>query len=1205
VAAPGLNIRVFDLTVYAPKVSTAIFGCVGPSTKGPVNELTTFTDEGNFVNFHGRPVDRQYGQRGALRYFRGGSQMHYIRVAGPNLATAFVILNDANGNPILTISAESAGTWANGGDLQVAVTFNGTSSYNILVYFLGQLVESHVAQDNGIIVNTLLNQSSRIRAALAFGAGATFPATTVDQTTGEIIRQSMTSGNDGAFAQSNSVTSSSSGIAGKRFYGKMDAAGANRVFRNLQTIGAALAGLDTVRGTVGMAVTPGTFTIRTEVSAGTYVELSDDEDFTYLIGGAGLGYLTDATGNALGFIDYRTGSWGVDISAVATSPVFFNTGSIDAIWVRAVSESVGGTSTGVGNYTGSLSQGPVGVGFYNANKVAFTVPISMQAGIHTAGGAGAASSLADVQTLPGWLIPGTVVLSVTHATLAVPPAIWDDGFGRFRTGPNGTGLPVPGGTIDYRTGAFAVTTWDPVGAVALPAGAAIGARCDIILLDMGGGAVPGQAASFINNEIAQNSDAGGDALAADSDLGAQRINGPIQRATVKLTISDVGGIPEVYYDDGIGGWLDRPRGDPRAVAAIAGAIDYVTGAWSITASGAIAAAATIVFDYATNVLDLARRQLRGTGPMFRADTTPNAAGMNLDEPTTANGFNTSNWLDHRTGAFAFDLDLITTGDRTFNVIDNGTMTAVYIPADLLGFGDGAEVTFAGTLAPAPFRREANRLQGFQGAQASTGGAGDPQVTFATLGVDPSVDSWDQNVVASTDADNDLDFRDGTASIKWTGAPLADEAVFVVAEEVVLHFESRYPGDIGNERPTLTDGLYITVSEDPTLADTLRAQVFFNGAAVESFGQAADVAELVLKINDSVNGSDFIRAASTPTSATILADVLDTNPQSSGMSGAFTNADVVGTKVGQTTTGLQMFRNEDVVPLNWVMIPGQWHRQVVDGIRLLCERPGRRCLGIIPAPDADDPFDHRDFFNGNWQATSFGGAAVPSALVPFPPLVEINSNQMATIVPWVQYFDQYTNKEVFEPADGDMAELISKTPEPWFPIAGFRRGQVRATSIRYSVSKEDRELLQGTVGTRQEIVNPIIRKEGRGLVLFGQQTAARTPSSLDRINVRWTVNVIMNILDAVSQEFIFEINDAILWREIEATLNDTLKPIIARRGLQDAYVVIDATTTTPTDQDQLTVNAKLFIKPQRAAEFINYDLILTPSGADFADVIAAG
>ena len=213
--------------------------------------------------------------------------------------------------------------------------------------------------------------------------------------------------------------------------------------------------------------------------------------------------------------------------------------------------------------------------------------------------------------------------------------------------------------------------------------------------------------------------------------------------------------------------------------------------------------------------------------------------------------------------------------------------------------------------------------------------------------------------------------------------------------------------------------------------------------------------------------------------------------------------------------------------------------------------------------------------------------------------------MATIVPWVQYFDQYTNKEVFEPADGDMAELISKTPEPWFPIAGFRRGQVRATSIRYSVSKEDRELLQGTVGTRQEIVNPIIRKEGRGLVLFGQQTAARTPSSLDRINVRWTVNVIMNILDAVSQEFIFEINDAILWREIEATLNDTLKPIIARRGLQDAYVVIDATTTTPTDQDQLTVNAKLFIKPQRAAEFINYDLILTPSGADFADVIAAG
>ena len=810
--------------------------------------------------------------------------------------------------------------------------------------------------------------------------------------------------------------------------------------------------------------------------------------------------------------------------------------------------------------------------------------------------------------MAGWIAPGSVVLTPTHPSDTVPPAIYDDGFGRFRTGPNGTGIPVPGGTIDYRTGEWAVTTWDPVGGVTFPAVTAgnISARYDILVFDMGGGAVAGQAGSFVNDELIQPSDAGGDAAAADTDPGAQRLsNIPIQPGSVKLTISDVAGSPETYYDDGQGGWLDRPRGDPRAAAAAGGAIDYDTGAWSITASAAITAAATIVVDYVTAPLRVARRALRGTGPLFRANTTASASGLDLSDPAAADSFNGPNWLDHVTGAFAIGLSLITTGDRTFNVQDNGTISAVYVPADLLGFGDGSATTFAGTLAPAPFRREDNRLVGFQGAQASTAGAGDPQVTFATVGADPSGDFWSQNVVVSTDPDNTLDYRDGSTSLQWTSAPLRDEAVFVVAEEAVLHFTARYPGDLGNERTTLTDGFHVEVSEDPTLAGSLRARVMFGTSVEESFGQAADLDELVDKINDSLNGSDLIRAELTTSSSLLAADVLDANPQLSGLAGAFTVADIIGTKVGVTTTGLQMFRNDETVPLNWVSVPGQWHRQVIEAIQTLCERPNRRCMGIIPAPDLPDPFEHRDFFNGEFGAATPGGAAVPSVLVPFPPLVEINSSQLATIVPWVQYFDQYTNAEVFEPADGEMAELISTTPQPWFPIAGLRRGRVRASALRYSASREDRDLLQGLVGSRQEIVNPIIRKEGRGLVLMGQQTAARTPSALDRINVRWTVNVLMNILDLVSQEFVFEINDAILWREIQSTLNDTLKPIIARRGLQDAFVVVDQTTTTPNDVDQLKVNAKLFIKPQRAAEFINYDLILTPSGADFADVLAAG
>jgi len=1199
--APGINIRVFDQAVYAPQISTAIMGCVGPATKGPVNEMNWFPDEGNFVNYYGRPKDRMYAQRAAIRYFLGGSQLGFVRVAGDNLASAEAELLQDNGLAHSKLVASSPGTWAND-DLKYSILHNGTESYNILVYFQDQLVESHLAQDNGIVVTTLRNNSTRITIELASGIGAAFPAETLDPITGEVLRVGFSGGDDGAFAKTDSASSSTSGATGRRFYGKMDSNAANRVWENLLTIDGTLSGLAEVRGSVGMAVVPGTFTIRCETGAATYTELSDSGDLSYGPGGAGVGILEPSAGAHVGFIDYRTGNWGVLLSAAT----LFGGGSIDAIWVRGAQESVGTTAAGQGAYAGNLSQVSLAPGFFNANKVVITVPMEHVIGKVPTAVAGAASANPDLTTLGGWIVPGTVVLTPTHPTDPVPPPVYDDGFGGWRTGPDGTGVPVTG-TIDYRTGQWAVTTWDPVGGVSFPAltGADLTAEYDIQVIDMGGGAVAGENGVASIDEVVQPSDAGGDANATDTDPGAQRLIGPISPGSAVLVISDVGGSPETYYDDGVGGWLDRPRGDPRAAAAAGGAIDYTTGAWSITASGAITAAATIKVTSTTTPWDKARRALRGTGPLFRADTTPDTAGMNLDAPAAANDYNGTCWLDHTIGAFAFELDLVESGDRQFDVADNLAIEAVYLPADILGWGDGIEVVFTGELSHAPYRRAEDGIVGFQGAQAANAGAGDPQVTFADLGASADADFWSQNVALSTDPENSLDFRDGGASIKWTSAPLPDEAVFVAASQVVLHLTARYPGDIGNERSTVAEGFRAEIDEDPSLAGTLRLRVLFDTGTEESFGQATDLDELIAKVNDELNGSDLVRAEATGYTGALTPAVLGGSSQVLAMGGAFTIADIVGTKVGQVTTGMQMFRNEDVVPLNWIMCPGQWHRQVIQGMQQLCERPGRRAMGIIPIPDATEPSDHDDFYNGNFNSASVGGIARPTVLVPYPPLSAIDTPYLASIMPWLENYDQYTAQNTWEPPDGEMARLLSLTPEAWFPIAGFRRGRVSATAVRYSVSREDRDFLQGLVGTTVHICNPIVRKEGRGLVLYGQQTAKRTPSATDRINVMWTVNVIMNLLDAASQEFPFEINDAILWREIATTLNDILKPLISQRGLTDAYIVVDASTTTPTDVDQLTVNAKLFIKPVRAAEFINYDLILTPTGADFAEVLAAG
>ncbi|NIQ53064.1 MAG: hypothetical protein GWN71_06390, partial [Gammaproteobacteria bacterium] len=222
------------------------------------------------------------------------------------------------------------------------------------------------------------------------------------------------------------------------------------------------------------------------------------------------------------------------------------------------------------------SQWPLAPGYYNANKAVITYDVDEQVGDVPLGAPGAQSTDPLLKTLAGWIVPGTVVLTPTDvaAGQTVPPPIYDDGFGGFRTAPNGGGVPCVGATINYQTGVWTVPAWDPIGAVGFPAvtAAQIQAEYTAQLVNQGGGSIAGEAPGVaVNNEVVQPSDPGGDANASDADAGAVRITGPIEPGNVVLTISDVAGSPETYYDDGLGGWLTYRRGDPRAVAAAGGA----------------------------------------------------------------------------------------------------------------------------------------------------------------------------------------------------------------------------------------------------------------------------------------------------------------------------------------------------------------------------------------------------------------------------------------------------------------------------------------------------------------------------------------------------------------------------------------------------------------------------------------------------------
>lgn len=1198
---PGFYLTEEELTLSAPKDSALIVGLIGPATKGLTNVLLDSLSEPEFVNQFGVPADHHYAVRAGVRFLRRGNRLKFARVAGTLLSYATRSLY-ASGTLILTVTAASPGTWANG-TVSVGITQVSATSYNLQVYYKGQAVQGEYYRNltNGSVATAINGVSVYITVAVAAGAGTTAPDATTDAITGAMIPLSLSGADDGAFASTRSTDSSTGGIAGKRFYGMMHSVANSRVWHNVHTITAADAGLAIYRGTLGMPVQPGSFYIRVQTGAGpAYAELTDDEDGVLVNGMAnsGVGQLRDVTTTHLGYINYRTGAWGVSLVG---GPVGFLAGTIDVIYVRARSEAVGAAQTGVAAYSGALASPDVCPGSMSVARAQIHVP--REDGISTDSGIAAAqhdSGDANCQAMDGFILPGTV--EVTAPTATGTQTVYDDGFGGWNTAPLGGGGAVVG-TLNYRTGA-----WDITFPAVVPANSPIAAKYDNIVTDMGGNALAGLAGIYVAADVCCTSAVGGAPQIDSADLNCTPLASvPVEPGSIRFVCSGVAaGGPETVYDDGVGGLCTLRRGDPTAVDVV-GTVNYATGAWDITFSGNVDPAATITASYVVDpAASKSVRALRGR----TLDTT---------DPALGNEYLGLNYVNYLTGAF-----LLTHNYGVNQDVENGAaIYSVYQHGELVGWGDGTVVSFSGIVADAPVRREANRMLAFQGGHQASPTAGVTQVAFAALG---PPDYWDQNVGGGATA-NPVVFSSGAVTMQWSATPYNAEAIFVVAEEVVGHITCKWVGDIGNERATLTDGLHCDLQASPSDATKLRFRVMFNdgsgAAAVETFDLLTNFADMLAKVNATDGtGSNLVTVEDTGTGTE--PDVTAT--QNLGMDGAFTNTDVIGAKVGATYTGLQLFKNEDIVAVDVVAAPGQWHRQVIAAGITLCGNTRRRAFWLSSMPDftppdqmdddlpgvlsTDPPQDATDFADGSYNALVAGGTARSTAWVPYPPLSAVNSSYTSFHAFYLNYFDQYANKDVWEAPEGDFAQLIAKADqeqERWYPVAGTQRGMFEdVNSVRYSPDYEDREKLYEYDGVIQHVVNPIRYKVGVGIFIDGQRTAYRssTVTALDRINVRLALNNIGNLLDIANMRYEFDFADAILWRQVEATGRLIINQVVARRGLADAKLVCDSSTNTPDVIDANGCVARLMVKPNKAAEWIRYNTIITPSGVSFEEVLAA-
>ena len=292
---------------------------------------------------------------------------------------------------------------------------------------------------------------------------------------------------------------------------------------------------------------------------------------------------------------------------------------------------------------------------------------------------------------------------------------------------------------------------------------------------------------------------------------------------------------------------------------------------------------------------------------------------------------------------------------------------------------------------------------------------------------------------------------------------------------------------------------------------------------------------------------------------------------------------------------------EVVEYNILTMPGLTESTLTDKIINLCQDRGDS-LGVIDiegnyVPRADRSAYYASDSNANVRGNVSTAVSTLNDRV-------INNSYGVTYYPWLQYVDQNNGLDFWGPPSIAAVGTYSSAQaneELWFAPAGFKRGGLTngaaglpVISVRQRLTSKDRDQLY------EANINPIASFPAEGIVMFGQKTLQKTPSALDRVNVRRLMIYVKKEISRMAATLLFEQNVQATWDRFTAQVVPFLDNVKIKLGLTDFKVLLDKTTTTPDLVDQNIMYAKIYLKPARSIEFIAIDFVITNSGAAFED-----
>lgn len=264
-----------------------------------------------------------------------------------------------------------------------------------------------------------------------------------------------------------------------------------------------------------------------------------------------------------------------------------------------------------------------------------------------------------------------------------------------------------------------------------------------------------------------------------------------------------------------------------------------------------------------------------------------------------------------------------------------------------------------------------------------------------------------------------------------------------------------------------------------------------------------------------------------------------------------------------------------------VVPGITDQRVQNALVTLAET-SQNFLAVLAPPQAlDNVQEAIDWMNGKGD-----GRTAP-----------INSSWASVFWPWVQVFDVFSAKDRwYDPAVFAIRQMAftDNVAESWFAPAGFRRGRLtKPTAVELPLNQGDRDALYVTN------INPIVNFAPEGITIFGQKTAQRAATSLDRINVRRLMIYLRKVLLQAGRINLFEPNDEYTWQAVKQDAESVLADIQSRRGITEFQVVCDETVNTPIRVDRNELWCKVLLKPTKTAEWIIFEVNLTNQSAKFS------